>query len=68
MPLSEHFRNDMRSIMPSFMNLACTKKEDMNLSLISFLEFCTPEEQELRRFDYMKDVVLDEGIPIKLNS
>jgi hypothetical protein len=50
------------------MNLVCTTKEDMNLCLISFPEFCTPEEWELRRFDYMKDAVLDEGIPTKLNS
>jgi hypothetical protein len=40
----------------------------MNLSLFSFYEFCTPEEQELRRISYMKDAVPDEGIPTKLNS
>jgi hypothetical protein len=44
------------------------REEDMNLSLISFSKFYTPEEQELWRFDYMKDVVLDERIPTKLNS
>jgi hypothetical protein len=38
------------------------KNEDMDLFLFSFLEFCTLDEQELRRFYYMKDVVLDEGI------
>jgi hypothetical protein len=35
---------------------------DMNLSLFSFPEFCILKEQELRT-DYMKDVVLYEGIP-----
>jgi hypothetical protein len=40
----------------------------MNLSLFSFLEFCTQDEQELWRFDYMKDVVLDERIPTKFIS
>jgi hypothetical protein len=39
--------------------------DDMNLSLILFSEFYTLEKQELRRFDYMKDVVLDDGIPTK---
>jgi hypothetical protein len=42
-------------------------EENMNLSFISFFEFCIPEEHELWRFDYMKDVVLDERIPTKLN-
>jgi hypothetical protein len=41
---------------------------DTNLSSFSFSEFCTLEEQELGRIDYMKDVVLYEGIPTKLNS
>jgi hypothetical protein len=40
----------------------------MYLSLFSFLEFCTLYKQELRRFDYMKDVVLDERIPTNLTS
>jgi hypothetical protein len=40
----------------------------MNLSLFSFSEFCTLDEQELRRFDYMKDVVLYEGVPTKFVS
>jgi hypothetical protein len=44
------------------------RDEDMNLSLFSFYEFCTPEEQELGRISYMKDAALDEGIPTKLNS
>jgi hypothetical protein len=39
------------------------RNDDMNLSLFLFSGFCTLEEQELRRFDYMKDIVLDEGIP-----
>jgi hypothetical protein len=41
------------------------RNDDMNLSLFLFSEFCTLEEQELRRFDYIKDVVLDEGILTK---
>jgi hypothetical protein len=44
------------------------RNEDINLSLFSFPEFCTLDEQELRIFDYMKDVVLDEAVPIKFNS
>jgi hypothetical protein len=42
-------------------------KGDMNLSLFSFSEFCILEKQEVRGTDYMKDVVLYEGIPAKLN-
>jgi hypothetical protein len=42
--------------------------EDMNLSLIEFSEFCTLEEQELRRTYYMKDVVLYEEIHTKFIS
>jgi hypothetical protein len=40
----------------------------MNLSLFSFYEFCTLEEQELGRIAYMKDIVTDEEILTKLNS
>jgi hypothetical protein len=41
---------------------------DMNLSLFSFPEFCILKEQELRRIDYMKDIVLYEVIPTKFVS
>jgi hypothetical protein len=36
--------------------------------LFLFSEFCTLGKQELRIFDYMKDVVLDEVVPTKFNS
>jgi hypothetical protein len=55
--LLRSFKMTWGACMPSFMN--------MNLSLFSFfeliLDFLISEEQELRWFDYMKDVVLDEG-------
>jgi hypothetical protein len=47
--------------MPSFMNLSCTKKGDIDLSLLSFSKFYRLNEQELRITSYMKDVVLHEG-------
>jgi hypothetical protein len=50
----------MRSAHAKFHEFSMHRKGDINLSLFSF--------PELSRFDYMKDVVLDEGIPIKLNS
>jgi hypothetical protein len=41
----------------------------MNVSLCFFLWiFFTQDEHELRWFDYMKDVVLDEGIPTQFIS
>jgi hypothetical protein len=43
------------------------RNEDMKLYLFSFPEFCTLDEQELRRFNYMKDIVLDEAVPTKFN-
>jgi hypothetical protein len=44
------------------------RKVYMNLLLFSFSEFCRLAEQEFRRFDNMKDVVLDEGISTNLTS
>jgi hypothetical protein len=60
MTLFEQIRDDMRSAHAKFHEFSMHTKGDINLSLFSF--------PELSRFDYMKDVVLDEGIPIKLNS
>jgi hypothetical protein len=68
MPLDEHIWNEMRNLHARFHEFSIHKNEDMNLSLFSFLEFCTLDEQELRRFYYMKDVVLDEWIPTNLTS
>jgi hypothetical protein len=58
----------MRNLHARFHEFSIHKNEDMNLSLFSFLEFCTLDEQELRRFYYMKDVGLDEWIPTNLTS
>jgi predicted AAA+ superfamily ATPase len=41
---------------------------DTNLSPFSFSEFCTLEEPEFSRTDYMKDVVLYEAVPTKFGS
>ena len=68
MPLGELFRNGMRSMHTEFHEFSMHRKGDINLSLFSFSKICTLEEQELRRIDYMKDVVLDEGIPTKFVS
>jgi hypothetical protein len=67
-PLAEHIWDDMKSVHAKFQEFKMHRDGDMNLCLFSFLKFCTQDEQELRRFDYMKDVVLDEGIPIKFIS
>jgi hypothetical protein len=40
----------------------------MNLSSFSFSEFCTLGKHELRIFDYMKEVALEETVPKKFNS
>jgi len=68
MPLGEHIRDDMGSVHAEFHKFSMHRKGDINLSLFSFSKICTLEEQELRIFDYMKDVVLDEGIPTKFVS
>jgi hypothetical protein len=58
----------MINLHAKFHEFSMYKNEDMELSLFSFLKFCTLDEQELRRFDYIKDAVLDEGIPTNLTS
>jgi hypothetical protein len=64
MPIGEHFRDDTRSLHAEFHEFSMHRDADMNISLFYFFD-CILEEQELRRIDYMKDVVLDETIPIK---
>jgi hypothetical protein len=49
--------NDMKSLHAKFCEFTIHIKGDMNLSLFLFSEFCTLGKQELRIFDYMKDVV-----------
>jgi hypothetical protein len=51
MPLGEHIRNNMKSMHAKFHEFRMYKDADMNLSLFSFSEFCTLQEQEFRRFD-----------------
>jgi hypothetical protein len=68
MPLGEHIWDDMGKVHDKFHEFFMHRKVDMNLSLFSFSEFCRLAEQEFRRFDYMKDVVLDEGIPSNVTS
>jgi hypothetical protein len=60
--------NDMKSLHAKFCEFTIHIKGDMNLSLFLFSEFCPLGKQELRIFDYMKDVVLDEVVPTKFNS
>jgi hypothetical protein len=67
MPLGEHIRDGMKRVHAKFHEFSMHRDTDMNLSLFLFSEFCTLEEQELSRFDYIKDVVLDKGNPTKLN-
>jgi hypothetical protein len=66
MPLGELFRNNMRSMHAKFNEFSMHRNDDMNLSLFSFSEFCRLAQQEFRRFNYMNDVVMDEGIPTNL--
>jgi hypothetical protein len=68
MPLGEQICDGMRSVHDKFNEFIRHKKGDINLSSFLFYEFCRLKEQELRRTDYMKDVVLYEGVPTKLNS
>jgi hypothetical protein len=68
MKLGEYIRGYMTNVHSKFHAFSMHRDPVINLSLFSFSEFCTLEEQELRRFDYMKDVVLDEGIPTKFTS
>jgi hypothetical protein len=68
MPIGEHIRNEMRNMHDKCHEFSMHRNQDMNLSLFSISEFCTLEEQELRSLDYMKDVLLDEGISTKFIS
>jgi hypothetical protein len=67
-PLVELFRNDMKSLHAKFGEFSMHRNEDIILSLFSVPEFCTLDDQKLRIFDYMKDVVLREAVPTKFNS
>jgi hypothetical protein len=67
MPLGYHIRNEMRNMHAKFHEFGMHRNKDMNLSLFSFPKFCTLDKQELRRFEYMKSVVLDEAVPTKFN-
>jgi hypothetical protein len=58
----------MSSVQVMFHDFIKHRGGDMNLSIFSFSEFCTLEEQELGRIVHIKDVVLYEGIPIKFVS
>jgi hypothetical protein len=49
MPLGEKTRDDIWSLHHKFHEFRKHRDEDMNLSLFSFSEFCTLEEQELGR-------------------
>jgi hypothetical protein len=63
MPLDKHMRDVMKRVHAKFHEFSMHRDADINLSLFSFSKFCT--QQELSIFDYMKDVVLNEGIPTK---
>jgi hypothetical protein len=65
MPLGQHIRNEMRNMYVKCHEFNMHRNDDMDLSLFLFFEFCILKEQELSRFDYSKDVVMDEGIPTK---
>jgi hypothetical protein len=58
----------VRNMHAKFHEFRMHKNDDMNLYLFSFPKFCTLDKQELRRLDYIKDVVLDKAVPIKFNS
>jgi hypothetical protein len=68
MPLGEQIRDEIWSLYAKFHEFGKHRGGDMNLSSFSFSEFCTLEEQELGRIDYMKDVVLYEVVPTKFDS
>jgi hypothetical protein len=67
MPLSDHIRDDTRSVRAKFHEFIMHRSAYMNISLLYFFDFFTLEEQELGRIFYMKDVVLHERTPTKLN-
>jgi hypothetical protein len=64
----EHMRDVIRIVHAKFHEFNMHRDEYMNLSLFLFYEICRLAEQEFSRFDYMKDEVLDEGIPTNLTS
>jgi hypothetical protein len=68
MSLGEQIRDDIWSLHAKFHEFRKHRDEYMNLSLFSFSEFCTLEEQELGRIAYMKDVVLYEPVLTKFDS
>jgi hypothetical protein len=68
MPFVEQIRDDIWSLHAEFHEFRKHRDGDTNLSLFSFSEFCTREEQELGRIGYMKDVVLYESVPTKFDS
>jgi hypothetical protein len=68
MPLGEKIKDDIWNMHAKCHEFSLHRNGDINLSLSSFFEFCTLEEQDLMRFDCMKDVVLDNGIPSKFIS
>jgi hypothetical protein len=68
MPLGEKIRDDIWNMHAKCHEFSMHRNDDINLSLSSFFEFCTLEEHDLMRFDCMKDVVLDDGIPAKFIS
>jgi hypothetical protein len=61
MPLDEKIKDDIWSSHAKFQEFIMYRDEDMNLSLFSFYEFCTQEEQELVRISYMIDAVRDSN-------
>jgi hypothetical protein len=62
--LGDHIWDDL-SVHAKLHEFRKHRGADINLSLFSFSEFCTPEEQELGRIAYMKDKVLHEAVPTK---
>jgi hypothetical protein len=58
----------MRSMHAKFYEFIVHIKGDIDLSLLSFSKICRLNEHELRITSDMKDVVLYERIPKKLNS
>jgi hypothetical protein len=61
MPLDGKIKDDIWSSHAKFQEFIMYRDEDMNLSLFSFYEFCTQEEQELVRISYMIDAVRDSN-------
>jgi hypothetical protein len=68
MPFGKKIRDDIWSLHAKFHECKKHRGGNTNLFSFSFSEFCTLEEQELRRIAYMKDVVLYESVPTKFDS